>query len=123
MAPCCFGGTIATHHSAIADTFRQEIRSMAAQGADETQILDHYLNVYGERILAQPLARGFNLLAYWMPGVGFLCGVGLVALWLRRHRSRAGAECLSPDRRSEPDATARQLHDRLEAELAAFDAF
>jgi cytochrome c-type biogenesis protein CcmH len=122
MAPCCFGGTIATHHSPLADKLRQEIRSMAAQGANETQILDHYLDTYGERILAQPLARGFNLLAYWMPAVGFLCGTGLLAMWLLRHRRPGGAECSSTDRRSEGSATTRHLEDQLDAELAALDA-
>ncbi len=86
MAPCCFGGTIATHHSPIADKIREEVRGLVAQGASEQQILEQYLDVYGERILAQPVARGFNLLAYWMPAVGLLFGARSVVVWMRRHR-------------------------------------
>ena len=86
MAPCCFGSTVATHHSPTADAIRQQVRSMVAGGATAQQILDKYLEVYGERILAQPVARGFNLLAYWMPAAGMLFGTAIVLLWLHRRR-------------------------------------
>jgi cytochrome c-type biogenesis protein CcmH len=122
MSPCCFGGTIATHQSPVADQFRQEIRSMVADGRTEAQILEHYLGLYGERILAQPVARGFNLLAYWMPAVAFLCGTGLVTVWLLRRRSGKASESSVPGQARETNAAVRRLHDQFEKELAAFDA-
>ena len=123
MAPCCFGGTVATHHSPIADKIRQEVRALVAQGVTEQQILDQYLDVYGERILAQPVAGGFNLLAYWMPAVGLLCGTALVVFWMRRHRGpRLEADRGSPRQTHEPDDPNGRLRHRLEEELAAFDA-
>jgi cytochrome c-type biogenesis protein CcmH len=121
MAPCCFGSTVATHHSPAADEIRAHVRDRVAQGATAQEILDEYLDRYGERILAQPLARGFNLLAYWLPVVGLLCGTVVVVLWLRRRRRGAGAECLPPSLGELPDDTRRRQQHRLEEELAAFD--
>jgi len=122
IAPCCFGGTVATHHSPIADKIRQEVRALVAQGVTEHQILDQYLDVYGERILAQPVARGFNLLAYWIPAVGLLCGTTVVALWMRRHRGpRLDGERASPRQSQESADPSSRLRHRLEEELAVFD--
>jgi len=122
MAPCCFGSTVATHHSPTADAIRQQVRSMVAGGATAQQILDKYLEVYGERILAQPVARGFNLLAYWMPVVGMLFGTAIVLLWLHRRRRTAAAESPLAPPADEPDDSIRWLRLRLDQELAAFDA-
>jgi hypothetical protein len=33
MAPCCFGSTVATHHSPAADEIREDVRARVAQGA------------------------------------------------------------------------------------------
>jgi cytochrome c-type biogenesis protein CcmH len=122
MAPCCFGGTVATHHSPAAEKIRQDVRARVAQGATEQQILDAYLETYGERILAQPVARGFNLLAYWMPAVGLLCGTAVLVLWLRRHRGRRDDAGGLAHRDHPSDATTQRLRHRLEEELKAFDA-
>jgi cytochrome c-type biogenesis protein CcmH/NrfF len=97
------------------------VYALVAQGATEQQILDEYLDRYGERILAQPVARGFNLLAYWMPVVGLLCGTGLVVLWLRRRRNAGSGERSLPLRHDESDDARLRLQHRLEEELAAFD--
>ncbi len=121
MAPCCFGGTVATHHSPAADAIRRQVRSMVAAGASAQQILDKYLEVYGERILAQPVARGFNLLAYWMPAAGMLFGTVVVLLWLhRRRRNEATTPPIAPAA-GEPDDTMRKLRLQLDQELATFD--
>jgi cytochrome c-type biogenesis protein CcmH len=122
MAPCCFGSTVATHHSPTADAIRQQVRSMVVDGASAQQILDKYLDVYGERILAQPVARGFNLLAYWMPVVGMLFGTAIVLLWLHRRRRTVAAESPVTPPADEPDDATRRLRLRLAQELAAFDA-
>ena len=121
MAPCCFGSTVATHHSPAADAIRNDVRSLVAQGKNEQEILDLYLDRYGERILAQPVARGFNLLAYWMPVAGWLCGTAVVVLWLRRRRRTVAVEGRLTSQADSSDEARRRQH-RLEEELAAFDA-
>jgi len=93
MAPCCWSQPVAQHYSQAADEIRRGVREMLAAGKSEREILDHYVSVHGERILASPRARGFNLLAWVMPAVFFLAGVVLLALilrnWVRRNVVRA----------------------------------
>ena len=121
MAPCCFGSTVATHHSPAADAIRDDVRSLAAQGRSEQEILSQYLDRYGERILATPVARGFNLLAYWVPAIAWLCGTAVVVAWLLRRRGTASAQGRFTPRSDDPEE-ARQRQQQMEEELAAFDA-
>jgi cytochrome c-type biogenesis protein CcmH len=92
IAPCCFRGTLAEHESEIATKLRKEVRDLAVAGASEQEILDHFLEKYGERILAAPRAKGFNLLAYVIPVVGLAVGCILILLFLRRAKGTASAE-------------------------------
>jgi cytochrome c-type biogenesis protein CcmH len=83
IAPCCWSQPVAQHYSEAADEIRLGVREMLAAGKSEQEILDYYVSIYGERILASPRARGFNLLAWVMPVVFFLAGVSLLVLILR----------------------------------------
>jgi len=120
MAPCCFGSTVATHHSPAADAIRDDVRALAAQGRSEQEILDQYLDRYGERILALPVAHGFNLLAYWVPAIGWLCGTAVAGAWLLRRRGRISATARCPSR-SDDSEEARRRQQQMQEELAAFD--
>jgi cytochrome c-type biogenesis protein CcmH len=84
MAPCCWSSTISQHYSETADEIRRDIRKMLVAGKSEREILDYYVSVYGERILASPPAHGFNLLAWLLPGIFFLGCAVFVVLLLRR---------------------------------------
>jgi cytochrome c-type biogenesis protein CcmH len=92
IAPCCYRGTLAEHESEISTKLRKEVRDLALAGATEQEILDHFLEKYGERILAAPRAKGFNLLAYVMPVVGLAAGGILILLFLRRAKGTGSVE-------------------------------
>ena len=95
MAPCCFTQTIDQHESEAARTMRAEVRQLLAQGLTDEQVLDHYVERHGPRILAVPPAQGFGRLLYWVPSM--LTGVLLVAVclllrsWYRRGRATPAA--------------------------------
>jgi cytochrome c-type biogenesis protein CcmH len=89
IAPCCWTHPVAQHYSETADQIRLEVRQFLAQGKTESQILDHYVSVYGERILASPRAKGFNTLAYVLPWAFLLFGAFVVMGYLRRWRGRS----------------------------------
>ncbi len=118
IAPCCWSQPVAQHYSQAADEMRLEIRRLLAEGKTPEQVLDHYVAIYGERILASPRARGFNLAAYILPYLSL--GAGLIALFfiMRRLRSRvpaaaaAGGEAAAPD----PKYTARMERELRELE-------
>ncbi len=54
LAPCCYTQSIAVHGSDIAVQMRGEVAEMVAHGETEEQIVSHYRNIYGERILIVP---------------------------------------------------------------------
>lgn len=122
IAPCCFRQTVAEHQSPQAESVRAEVRRMLDGGAREQEVVDFFVNKYGEAILAAPRARGFNLIAYLMPVLAFGIGLAVVAVQLRRWR-RAGPP--RPDGTASSGASASPqasvFRDQLEAELAAFD--
>ncbi len=62
MAPCCWSGTVYDHgHSQM----EQEIEEFVNEGKTKSEILKYYSTLYGERILASPEGKGFNL-AVWI---------------------------------------------------------
>ena len=54
LAPCCYTQSIAEHGSDIAVQMRSEVAEMVADGKSEEEIVHHYRNVYGDRILIVP---------------------------------------------------------------------
>ena len=82
------------------------------------QVLDHYVAQYGERILASPRARGFNLLAYILPWFVFAAAGTLLVLLLRRWR-RGGIEAKAEIRPAA--AVIDPYAERIEKELREFE--
>ena len=60
---------------------------MLANGKSQEEILDHYMAMYGERILSSPPNAGFNRLAYLFTPLMFLAGGLMIFLTLRRWRN------------------------------------
>ena len=118
MAPCCFGSTVATHYSPAADAIRRDVRALVARGASEPEILAVYFDRYGERILAQPVAWGFNLLAYATPVGAWLCGTLALVRWCRRRR-HGMAPSSTASAPSGPNA--ERWLEQMDRDLAALD--
>ena len=58
--------------------WRALIRLRLSQGWSDEQIKEYFVQQYGDRVLAEPPARGLNLLVYILPVVAFLIGAGIV---------------------------------------------
>lgn len=93
MCQCGCGLTLAncTHLSCPPrDQALAEIARLERAGQSRDQIRSAFIRQYGEAVLAAPLRRGFNLLAYWGPywaiASGGLVIVLLAAAWSRRPR-------------------------------------
>ncbi len=62
---------------------------MVAAGKSRDEILNYYVARYGERILATPRAKGFNVLAYVLPWAALLLGGSFLFILLRKLRAPA----------------------------------
>ena len=61
MAPCCWAQQVSLHQSPAADEIKQNIRRSARRGQDvSSKSSTIYVAEYGDRILAEPPARGFS---------------------------------------------------------------
>jgi cytochrome c-type biogenesis protein CcmH len=58
--------------------WRELIREMLAQGKNEAEIKQYFVDRFGDRVLAAPPARGLNWLAYIIPPAIILAGVFLL---------------------------------------------
>ena len=54
LAPCCYTQSIAEHGSDIAVQMRGEVEAMVTEGKSESEIVEHYRGIYGDRILVVP---------------------------------------------------------------------
>lgn len=101
IAPCCWTQPVSQHYSEAAAEIRKEVREMVAAGKTREEILDYFVSKYGERILATPRARGFNILVYIMPWLAFILGTWLLIMILKKLRAsqaiRDQAESALPD--------------------------
>jgi cytochrome c-type biogenesis protein CcmH len=118
MAPCCWAQQVSLHQSPAADEIKQNIRRLLAEGKTRQQILDFYVAEYGDRILAEPPARGFSRLIYVAPWVFLAASVGLVVVVIRRLRAVSPVEARREASAAPPsDAEA----DRIDEELRNLD--
>lgn len=86
QCPVCENVTVAYSNSTLAGQMRQVIREKLAQGQTHDQIIQYFVDRYGEAILPQPPKHGLNLLVWLLPVAGILCGLGVLGsvLWSRR---------------------------------------
>jgi cytochrome c-type biogenesis protein CcmH/NrfF len=92
IAPCCWMEQVSVHHSEAAEQVKQEIRTMLAAGLTRQQILDGFVERYGDRILAEPPDRGFGRVLYQTPWILGLGGVVALVLFMRRVTGRSGPD-------------------------------
>jgi len=80
----CPGEPLTADRCSGGDQMRAAIRRMIAEGKTKQEILDYFVAQFGEEILTVPPKRGFNLVAYVGPFVGFAAGAVVAVVVIRR---------------------------------------
>ncbi len=68
--------------------WREQIREQLAAGWTEEQIIAYFVDRYGQRVLAEPQRQGFAALAWVLPVIAVISGLGIVFQVLRSWRRR-----------------------------------
>jgi len=70
------------------DRMRKELISAVTRGDDDPAILGWFVQTYGTVVLLAPTHTGFNQVAWIMPYLALVLGIGLVALvvWMWKER-------------------------------------
>ena len=81
ISPCCWAGTVydLDHNPEMEELINQFI----SQGKTKQEILEYYIGVYGERILAVPIAEGFNIMVWVTPILAGMIGITFLFFFLR----------------------------------------
>ena len=81
ISTCCWAGTVydLDHNQEIEELINQFI----SQGKTKQEILEYYIGLYGERILAVPIAEGFNIMVWVTPILAGMIGITFLFFFLR----------------------------------------
>jgi cytochrome c-type biogenesis protein CcmH len=66
----------------------KQVEADVARGESDDLILQDFVQEYGEAVLSEPPAKGFNLIAWIFPGAAFAVGLCVVILIVRNWRRR-----------------------------------
>lgn len=101
----------------------QQVLGLYQSGFTDSQIIQQFVDQYGEQALMAPKPEGFNLAGYAVPGAAILIAGTILALYLTRRRAVALAEspaAASPLSIPAADATDEEL-DRLRRDVLRDD--
>lgn len=98
---------------------KREIQMLVNDGLGRAEILAHFRDRYGEKILSAPTTEGFNLTAWILPFVMIFAGTVIVVVAVRRWTSRdqaaspatSAGDDLTPEERRRLDAELRRVED------------
>ena len=81
ISPCCWAGTVydLDHNPEM----EEQINQFIFQGKTKQEILEYYIGLYGERILAVPIAKGFNIMVWVTPILAGMIGITFLFFFLR----------------------------------------
>jgi cytochrome c-type biogenesis protein CcmH len=74
----------------------REVLALRSQGMSAQQVIDAFVDQYGEKALMAPKPRGFNLAGYLVPGVVIAGAGAALAAVIARRRAVAAAPGTAP---------------------------
>lgn len=90
-SPYCPGLMLEVCPSASAAALRDSIYDLAAEGYTTDQLVEWMLARHGEEWRGVPQRSGAGLLAWLVPPLALLVGIGVVVGWMRANRAETAA--------------------------------
>jgi cytochrome c-type biogenesis protein CcmH/NrfF len=95
----------------------REVVALIEQGMTGQEIVDAFVEQYGELVLMAPKKEGFNIVGYVVPGIA-ITAVGALMLWILSRRDTIVAAQTADVGGSPYEGMSEEDAARLEAELA-----
>ena len=125
MSPACPGRTLINCTSGQSEQLRELIRQKVGQGESKAAIMQYFVDMHGEEILAAPPKKGFALAAWLLPLFVLLNGAGFITVltvrWTR-NRARMEPDAAPMDHGPAVAAETDPYRQRLQRELDEMDA-
>ncbi|MEW5917751.1 MAG: cytochrome c-type biogenesis protein [Gemmatimonadota bacterium] len=90
--PVCQGLSIQDSPSELAQQMRGVVRDQLGAGKTPDEVKRYFTDKYGEWILLEPKAEGFNILVYLLPVAAVIGGIAVIAMAVKRWSSPAPAD-------------------------------
>ena len=113
MCPTCHQ-VLAYSQSSIADNIRTHLHTWCTAGWTSSQVTDRLIAQFGPEIQASPPKRGFDLLAWVIPGAALAGGVAVASALALRWRGRRGPP-------GPPPTIDAAISARIDADLRGFE--
>ena len=92
MCPVCRGQTVAESNSSLANDFREIIRKKLEAGESKQEILNYFIDRYGESVLASPPAKGVRLIVWVTPLLAIIIGFFILTKFIKSKNIKAEKE-------------------------------
>ncbi|MBI2832682.1 MAG: cytochrome c-type biogenesis protein CcmH [Chloroflexi bacterium] len=120
MCPLCPGQTIDQSQSELSAQMRAVVREKLEQGETKEQILQFFVERYGEGVLAAPAKSGFSLIAWLAPITGIVVGGIILVFVIRKWARREHESSSEPTAPTQEVASDEKYRKQLEKELKDF---
>ena len=107
----CWHGTVYEHGN---KEMEEQIANFVNSGKDKKFIINYYTDKFGERILAIPPAKGFNIFAWLAPMAIFAIGGLIIFAYLRTPATAVADISLEDEKKI-------KFNDEIESELKELD--
>ena len=107
ISPCCWAGTVydLDHNPEM----EEQITQFISQGKTKQEILEYYIGLYGERILAVPIAEGFNIMVWVTPILAGMIGITFLFFFLRTPNDIPSSVISAPSKVAFDDEIEKEL--------------
>ena len=82
--PVCQGLSIQDSPSELSQQMRAVVKDQLRAGKTPDEVKAYFVSKYGEWILLEPKAQGFNVLVYALPVILVLLGLGVIFVSVRK---------------------------------------
>ena len=102
--------------------WRAQIRDQLAAGWSEQQIMDYFVQQYGERVLGEPQRSGFTSMVWVLPLIAVLLGIVIVwqvlRSWRLKRAEQVSSEISTPN---SSNRISKELRALVEKEIKEID--
>jgi cytochrome c-type biogenesis protein CcmH len=103
----CQSEAIASSSAAWAADARVLVRELIAEGKSDAEVMDFFVDRYGEYVRMRPAARGAGLVLWIAGPLMLLAGIGVAALAMRGRRGAPEVAALGPEEQARLDQILR----------------
>jgi cytochrome c-type biogenesis protein CcmH len=109
QCPVCAGQPVADSNSELARQMRAIIEQKVQAGESDQQIIDFFVERYGQSVLVDPPKSGIGVGLWWMPVLVVTLGAVVVFTYLKERHGATPVGTDEPDSDDELEAIAREV--------------